>query len=167
MRLYRLLPPLLKNTESETLPMNFINEKNIGAMYQPRIKTDTLFEAVPGSFNYDCEYDFAARFVESHQSKNTTLWKLFVEQFKIQVDANDGGWSGEFYGKMMRGACWIYKYTQDEELYKILTESVIDMMSVAEEDGRVSSFKRECEFDAWDLWCRKYVILACEYYLDI
>lgn len=147
--------------------MNFINEKNIGAMYQPRIKTDTLFEAVPGSFNYDCEYDFAARFVESHQSKNTTLWKLFVEQFKIQVDANDGGWSGEFYGKMMRGACWIYKYTQDEELYYVLETTVRDLMTTQEENGRISSYEQAKEFTYWDMWCRKYVLLGTQYFYEI
>ncbi len=147
--------------------MNFINEKNIGAMYQPRIKTDTLFEAVPGSFNYDCEYDFAARFVESHQSKNTTLWKLFVEQFKIQVDANDGGWSGEFYGKMMRGACWIYKYTQDEELYSVLETTVRDLMTTQEENGRISSYEQAKEFTYWDMWCRKYVLLGTQYFYEI
>lgn len=42
-----------------------------------------------------------------------------------------------------------------------------DMLTVAEIDGRVSSYPREQEFNGWDIWGRKYVILACEYYLDI
>ena len=147
--------------------MNFINEKSIGAMYQPRIKTDELFEAMPGSFAYDCEYDLAAKFVEAHQVKNTTLWKLFVEQFKIQVDANDGGWSGEFYGKMMRGACWIYKYTQDEELYAALEAAVRDLMTAQEENGRISSYEQAKEFTYWDMWCRKYVLLGTQYFYEI
>jgi len=41
------------------------------------------------------------------------------------------------------------------------------MLTVSEEDGRVSSFPRDKEFIAWDIWCRKYVLLGCEYYLDI
>ena len=61
----------------------------------------------------------------------------------------------------------IYEFTRDEELYDVLTESVRDMLTVAEGDGRVSTYERESEFNGWDMWSRKYVILACEYYLDI
>ena len=111
--------------------------------------------------------DRVAYFFQEEQLKDKILWKRFVDVFRSQPDGENAGWRGEYWGKMMRGATLVYKYTEDEALYQILTESVVDMMSVAEEDGRVSSFTRECEFDAWDLWCRKYVILACEYYLDI
>jgi DUF1680 family protein len=147
--------------------MNFINESKIGPMYLARNKTDTLFEAPIGSFDYDCEYDRAAKFVESHQSKNIALWSSFVEQFKIQVDANDGGWSGEFYGKMMRGACWIYKYTEDKELYRILEETVRYLLSCREPSGRISSYARDKEFSYWDMWCRKYVLLGTQYFYEI
>ncbi len=68
---------------------------------------------------------------------------------------------------MMRGSVLVYQYTKDEGLYQILTETVRDLISVAEPDGRVSSFDRETQFRAWDLWCRKYVILGCEFYLEI
>ena len=61
----------------------------------------------------------------------------------------------------------VYEFTRDEELYDVLTESVRDMLTVAEGDGRVSTYERESEFNGWDMWSRKYVILACEYYLDI
>ena len=111
--------------------------------------------------------DFAAKFFQEKQLKDEVLWKRFVDVFRSQPDGENAGWRGEYWGKMMRGATLIYRYTQDEVLYQVLTDSVRDMLTVAEEDGRVSSFTRECEFDAWDLWCRKYVILACEYYLDI
>ena len=147
--------------------MNFINEKSIGEMYAPRLKTDTLFEAPRGSFDYSGEYDRAARFVEAHQSKNKTLWVSFVEQFRLQVDQNDGGWSGEFYGKMMRGACWIYKYTGDEELYRVLEGTVRYLLSSREENGRISSYKQESEFTYWDMWCRKYVLLGTQYFYEI
>jgi len=111
--------------------------------------------------------DFAANFFQEKQLKEVKLWKSFVDVFRSQPDGENAGWRGEYWGKMMRGATLVYKYTRDEELYQVLTDSVRDMITVAEEDGRVSSFKKKDEFDAWDLWCRKYVILACEYYLDI
>lgn len=111
--------------------------------------------------------DFTARFFQEEQLKDKKLWAKFVDVFRSQPDGDNYGWRGEYWGKMLRGATLIYQYTKDEELYQILTDTMQDMMSVIEEDGRVSSYKRECEFDAWDLWCRKYVILASEYYLDI
>lgn len=147
--------------------MNFINEKNIGAMYAPRIKTDELLEAECGSFSYSGVYDSAVRFVQEHQSKNTALWVTFVEQFKLQVDSESGGWSGEFYGKMMRGACWIYKYTGDAQLYQTLEATVRYLLSAREENGRISSYKQDKEFTYWDMWCRKYVLLGTQYFYEI
>ena len=111
--------------------------------------------------------DYAARFFRENQLKDRQLWKKFVDVFRTYPDTERLGWRGEYWGKMMRGAAVVYSYSNDEELHEILTETVQDLLSVAEEDGRVSSYAREREFDGWDLWCRKYVILGCEYYLDI
>lgn len=61
----------------------------------------------------------------------------------------------------------IYRYTQDKELYDILEATVIDMMSAQDADGRISSYDREHEFKAWDIWCRKYVFLGMQYFYDI
>ena len=111
--------------------------------------------------------DWAINFFQTEQLKHPKIWEKFVDVFRSQPDTKNGGWRGEYWGKMMRGGCLVYEYSKDEELYEILTESVKDMLTTAEKDGRVSSYTRESEFDAWDLWCRKYVILACEYYLDV
>ena len=115
---------------------------------------------------YD-EVESCSRFLEDRQLKDRFLWKRFVDQFREQIDAPAKAWRGEYWGKMMRGGCLVWEYTKSEELYQILTESVEDMLTVAEADGRVSSYDREHEFCGWDIWCRKYVILALEYYLDI
>ncbi len=109
----------------------------------------------------------AAQFLQREQLTDPVLWAKFVDLYRSQPDGENQGWRGEYWGKMMRGAVLVYEYTEDPQLYEILTESVRDMMTVAESDGRVSSYRREAEFDSWDLWGRKYVILACEYYLDI
>lgn len=111
--------------------------------------------------------DWSAHFLQENQLKDVSLWKKFVDVFRSQPDGENQGWRGEFWGKMMRAAVTIYEYTQDDELYRVLTDSVKDMLTTAEEDGRVSSYSRETEFDAWDIWCRKYVLLALEYYLEI
>ena len=109
----------------------------------------------------------AIEFTQAEQLKDRVLWKKFVDVFRSHPDAKTGGWCGEFWGKMMRGGSLVYEYSQDCELYDILTESVKDMLTTAEDDGRVSTYDRQNEFISWDLWCRKYVILGLEYYLDI
>ena len=108
-----------------------------------------------------------AEFLQKEQLCDRKLWRDFVDVYRVQPDGTNQGWRGEYWGKMMRGGALVYEYTRDAELYDVLTETVRDMMSVAEDDGRVSSYSRDTEFDSWDLWCRKYVILGSEYYLDI
>ena len=133
----------------------------------PRKKTDALFGLWNADMAYSGTYDRAVRFAMEHQSKNALLWKNFVAQFKLQNDSNDGGWSGEFFGKMMRGACWIYHYTKDAELYAVLEDAAKGLLQTAEADGRISSYKRDKEFTYWDMWCRKYVLLGLEYFMEI
>ena len=135
--------------------------------YLPRLKTDKLFELPQGSFDYTGEYDRAVRFVAEHQSKNTILWRTFVEQYKNPTDASDGGWRGEFWGKMMRGATWVYKYTLDSELYTILENSVRELLDAQDSEGRFSTYVKDKEFGYWDMWCRKYVLLGMQYFYDI
>ena len=108
-----------------------------------------------------------AIFFQKEQLTDPVLWKRFVEVYRVQQDGSNQGWRGEYWGKTMRGGAMVYAYTRDEELYQALTDAVEDMLTVAEADGRVSSYSRETEFDSWDLWGRKYVILGCEYYLEI
>jgi len=68
---------------------------------------------------------------------------------------------------MMRGACFVYGYSKNPNLYQILTDTVKDMLTAQDEKGRISTYSVECEFDAWDIWCRKYVLLGMQYYLEI
>lgn len=110
--------------------------------------------------------DKSVKFIEEFQLLRVDLWKRFVQQFKEDADF-EGGWRGEYWGKMMRGACFVYRYSQNPELYQILTETIKDMLSAQNEDGRISSYDVNHEFEAWDLWCRKYVLLGMEYFLEI
>ncbi len=107
------------------------------------------------------------RFLTEKQLSDRTFWKKFVDQFRERIDGTNDGWRGEYWGKMMRGGVLVYEFTRDEALYAVLTETVEDMLTTADETGRVSSFSDETVFRAWDLWCRKYVLLGLEYYLEI
>ena len=117
-------------------------------------------------FYFDGFLEENIRFVEDFQLKDKTLWKRFSEQFRIHSD-DDDGWRGEYWGKMMRGACYVYSYTRDDELFEILTDAVKDLLSAKDTDGILRSYPKEKEFGAWDLWCRKYVLLGLQYYLEI
>ena len=130
---------------------------------------DKLFIIAEGKSKFEGRFQKATELVTKIQLKDPEKWALFVSQFKNGVDGIvDGrGWRGEYWGKMMRGASMIYRYTQDKELYNILEETVYDMMSAQDEDGRISSYDREHEFRAWDIWCRKYVFLGMQYFYDI
>ena len=111
--------------------------------------------------------EHAVDFLTANQLSDREMWRRFVDQFRRPIDGVNNGWRGEYWGKMMRGAVLVYEYSRDAELLDILTETVRDMLTVIDSEGRISSFTKETEFRAWDLWCRKYVLLGMEYYLDI
>ncbi len=110
--------------------------------------------------------DDNAKFVSEKQLKNAERWSKLVEPFITKEDS-DGYWRGEFFGKEMRGASLIYRYTKDEELYGVLTAAAKEMISAREESGRISAYSVEKEFNGWDLWCRKYVLTGLQHYYRI
>ena len=111
--------------------------------------------------------DTMLRLIQSRHLEAASLWPLFVNQFKTHPDPKDNGWRGEYWGKMMRGACLTYQYSRDEKLYAILTETVKDMLTAQDADGRFSTYTKEAEFRGWDMWCRKYVMLGLLHYHEI
>lgn len=111
-------------------------------------------------------FDKTIQFIEKEQLLRTDLWKRFVQQFKEDADY-EGGWRGEFWGKMMRGASFVYSYSRNPQLYQILTETVWDMLSAQDENGRISSYGIDHELEAWDIWSRKYVLLGMQYFMEI
>ena len=144
--------------------MRAIYEK--GNANYPRLATDALFADYENKYSYEGFVDGAIRYIERVQLLDPVLWRRFVQQFREDADY-DAGWRGEFWGKMMRGACFTYSYTQNGELYEILAKTVSDMIESADETGRISSFAVSHEFDGWDIWCRKYVLLGMQYFLEI
>ncbi len=136
---------------------NPVNEK--------RISTDVFFTADTDS-KFTGFVDKNIKFIEDFQLLDPVCWARFVEQYKTHSDEN-GGWRGEYWGKMMRGACFTYSYTKNEKLYSILTDTVEDMMSAMDEYGRISTYTVENEFFSWDIWSRKYVLLGMQYFMEI
>ena len=127
---------------------------------------DVFFVDYENKFKFNGFLDETFRYIEDFQLLDAKLWKRFVGQFREDAD-HDGGWRGEYWGKTMRGASFVYAYTKNQDLYKVMEKTVIDMMESADDEGRISSYYKNHEFEAWDLWSRKYVLLGMEYFLEI
>ena len=118
------------------------------------------------NYKFNGILDQSVWYIEDFQLLRVDLWKRFVQQFREDADY-EAGWRGEYWGKMMRGACFVYAYSQDPKLYQVLTEAVKDILTTQDNLGRISSYAVNHEFDGWDIWSRKYVLLGMEYYLEI
>ena len=106
-------------------------------------------------------------FTLNNQLLDSDTWALLVDQFRRREDGKNGGWRGEYWGKMMRGASLTYRATKNEKLYSVLVGTVKDMLTVQDSLGRFSTYTRDREFTSWDMWARKYVILGMAYFTDI
>ena len=138
--------------------------------YSNRLNSDTLFQLPRSSAVLEGNLDYAIRFIEEYQLMDPALWAKFVAQFRDtdpKADDTDNGWRGEYWGKMMRGACFTYAYTGNEKLYDILTDTVRDMMTTQDSLGRISSYSVGHEYNGWDIWSRKYVLLGMQYFIEI
>lgn len=111
--------------------------------------------------------DYAVWFVIENQLKDRETWRRYIEVFSTREDAADERWRGEYFGKQMRGACYAYMYTNDEELYDILTWASEEILKTQDEYGRISTYTTGNEFCGWDMWCRKYVLTGLQHYYRI
>ena len=109
-------------------------------------------------------------FIEKNQLYDVALWKNFVDIFRAQDDGRGDWyvtWRSEFWGKMMRGASMVTRYTKNDEIYEILENSVRDIFSAEDKFGRISGYRPREQFNFWDLWGRKYVMLGLMYFMEI
>lgn len=120
-----------------------------------------------GAAQYRGRLAEAARFIQDRQLLDEELWAKLVGQFGAGADDADLGWRGEYWGKMMRGACLTYRYTGDRRLYETLVRTTDALLDRQEADGRISSYSRDAEFTGWDMWCRKYVLTGLLYFAEI
>ena len=137
-----------------------------GTVHAKRIDTDALFIDDDAVCRFTGLLDRTARYIADFQLMDPVHWARFVNQFKIHSD-NDGAWRGEYWGKMMRGAAFTYAYLRDPALYQAMTDTVEDMLTAIDDQGRISTCSVAHEFRGWDIWCRKYVLLGMQYFLEV
>ena len=129
---------------------------------------EKVYQYLPsGAAKYNDEAHKNALFILEKQLMDASLWRKFVKVFEDKADIVDNGWRGEYFGKMMRGACLTYRYFPDKALYDILYHTVEDLLKTQDEDGRITTYTQEAEFNGWDMWTRKYVLVGCLYFYDI
>ncbi len=107
------------------------------------------------------------KFTMEEQLCRTDLWEHFTGVFGEGADNADNGWRGEYFGKMMRGACLTYRATGDKELYSVLEKAVRMLLARQDSLGRFSTYDTEHEFCGWDMWSRKYVLTGLQHFYDI
>ena len=122
-----------------------------------------------GAAKYGAFIQKSMDFTYKTQLLDADLWKGFVELFRTDLDTtlNKGGWRIEYWGKMMRGGAMCCMYTQDDELYKALEDTVRDLLTTQDEHGRFTTYAINKELQSWDMWGRKYIITGCLHFLQI
>ena len=120
-----------------------------------------------GNARYEGTVHDNADFILHKQLLDQPLWDKFVHVFTERPDSADLGWRGEYYGKMMRGACLTYRYLPSEELYTVLFDTVKALLDTQDADGRITTYPKDKEYCGWDMWTRKYVLVGSLYFYGI
>ena len=92
-------------------------------------------------------------------------FRHLVDPFRFRNET-DGKWRCEFWGKIVISAADTYVLLPDPELKRILQDTVRDMLSTQTPDGNISSYPVEKQLSSWDIWGRKYVMLALARYYE-
>lgn len=131
------------------------------------MKRDILFVNKPENAVLGGKVGYALSYITENQMLDSDTWDRFVSQFDCGSDDWNYGWRCEYWGKMMRAAALVQRDTGNERLYEVITDSVEKILKKQDSLGRISSYSTSCEFNGWDMWGRKYVLLGMQFYLDI
>ena len=141
---------------------DYTNEFTRNDFFCDALLTNPLREARFGGV-----FQKSVDFVNKSQIKDVELWKRLIKQFTFPADDADSGWRIEYWGKMMRGAAAVCAYSHDAELYAILRDAVLGLLDTQDSLGRITTYSLEKEFEGWDVWGRKYVLLGMQYFSEI
>ena len=125
-----------------------------------------VFACIDGKMRFEGYIGELEKYLIDNHVTDGEIWKLFVNQFRNKTD-NDWRWRGEYWGKAMRGAAMLYKATKNPAIYQAMKETIEDLLSTQEENGRISTYPVGMEFQGWDMWARKYIILGNLYFYEV
>lgn len=84
--------------------------------------------------------------------------EALVEPFRHREETSL--WQSEFFGKWALGAIASYQYTHDEALLALIDNGMKQFMQTQTPDGYIGNYKPEAQLQGWDIWGRKYSVLA-------
>lgn len=119
---------------------------------------------------------FFSERVTSDYARDTILAEC-EEQFRLRNDDElpVGYWRGEFWGKWVISGCRVARYESDERLRETLHKTALALISTADPDGYIGTYRDKQNFFSpapektkpvvgwacnwnWNLWCRKYTL---------
>ena len=120
----------------------------------------------PRAVNFSASLGQQLAFARGFDLEKDENYELFVNQFREYTDGGEHSWRGEFWGKVVRGASLLYRFAPSEKLYRCLEKTVREMLDLEDERGYLTSYAKD-EYTGWDLWGRKYVLLALLEFYEI
>lgn len=127
---------------------------------------DRLYQLPAGAVQIEGVFDELLRLITENTLKQLN-YRVLADYFRNKLDPFA---TGEFWGKIVRAGSLTYKYNGDQELKKILDDTVDDMLSIQTPDGCISTVPYKFQpngSQGSDLWERKYVLLGLESYYEI
>ena len=92
--------------------------------------------------------------------------QTLVEPFKTQTYTD--GWQTEFWGKWMLAAVPDARYYSDEAMKATIAAAVKSLIAAQNPDGYIGNYTKEARTTGpWDIWGRKYTMLALMQYYDM
>ena len=89
----------------------------------------------------------------------TLDYALMVDPFRFRSE-DDGAWRCEFWGKNVRAAILAWHLMPSDTLLQKIKSTVKDMLFTQTPDGCISSYPAYNQISGWDVWGRKYVLVA-------
>ncbi len=88
-----------------------------------------------------------------------------VDVFATKTESHR--WQTEFWGKWAIGACALYEYNHDKNLYDRIKTSAEGVMKNQDKNGYIGNYAPDKQLKEWDIWGRKYVVLGLLAWHDI
>jgi DUF1680 family protein len=96
------------------------------------------------------------------------LLNIPYQQFEPYLDKTTPPWPvGEFMGKLFHGQTKLLQYSRDERLFEIVNGIVEIWLEAQKENGYLGTNESGKEWEGWDVWDHKYLILALVHHYSI
>ena len=88
-------------------------------------------------------------------------------------------WSGEFAGKYITGAAFVYKLTGRQDLYGYVTDFIDELLTYQDGDGYIGCFAKQCHLsgafsqspektgETWDAWAHYHIMYGLVMWYEI